>query len=39
MKLKGCGDGAIGVVPAYIDDAQGGIGEGGEGIWEEIKMI
>jgi hypothetical protein len=39
MKLKGCGDGAIDVVPAYIDDTQGGVGEGGEGIWEEIKMI
>jgi hypothetical protein len=39
MKLKGGGDWAIDVVPAYIDDAQGGVGEGGEGIWEEIKMI
>jgi hypothetical protein len=39
MKLKGCGDWAIDVVPAYINDAQGGVGEGGEGIREEIKVI
>lgn len=39
MKLERRGDGAIDIVPTYIDDAQGRIGEGGEGIWEEIKMI
>jgi hypothetical protein len=39
MELERRGDGAIDIVPAYVDDAQGGVGEGGEGIWEEIKVI
>ncbi len=39
VNLEGAGDGAVDVVPRYAHDAQVGVGEGREGIWEEVEVV
>ncbi len=39
VDLKGRSDGAVNVIPRYVDDTSGRVGKVRESIWEEIKMI
>jgi len=39
MDLQRARDGAGDVIPADVDDAFARVGEGGEGVWEEVEVV
>jgi hypothetical protein len=39
VELEGCGDGTGNVGPGYVNDTRGGVGEGGEGVGEEVEVV
>ena len=39
VELKRGGDGAVDVVPCYVDDAGGEGGKGGEGVWVKVEVV